>query len=75
MQVNCPTCNKSVTWSTDNEYRPFCCKKCQLIDLGDWATESHVISSPANEATSSLELDEEAIAEAFERQQQDFFKS
>ena len=46
-QVNCPTCQKIVPWTTDNKYRPFCSKKCQLIDFGDWASERHVI--PAEE--------------------------
>ncbi|OCG66848.1 MULTISPECIES: DNA gyrase inhibitor YacG [unclassified Gilliamella] len=42
--VNCPTCQKKVEWNNDSLYRPFCSKRCQLIDLGDWATEAHRIS-------------------------------
>ncbi|OCG44835.1 DNA gyrase inhibitor [Gilliamella sp. Choc5-1] len=42
--VNCPTCQKQVIWSKDSPYRPFCSKRCQLIDLGDWATEEHRIA-------------------------------
>nr|WP_100656577.1 DNA gyrase inhibitor YacG [Alteromonas flava] len=75
MQVTCPTCQKKLEWSTDNPFRPFCCKQCQLIDLGDWATESHVISSPANDSAASMEFDEEAIAELIEKQQPEFFRS
>lgn len=26
---------------------PFCSKRCKLIDLGNWAMEKYVISSPA----------------------------
>jgi hypothetical protein len=26
-----------------NPYRPFCCERCRLIDLGSWASESHRI--------------------------------
>ncbi|MDM7859542.1 DNA gyrase inhibitor YacG [Alteromonas sp. ASW11-36] len=73
MNVNCPTCQKSVEWSTTNEYRPFCSKKCQLIDLGEWATESHVISAPTNHSGAHIELDEEAIAAQFEQQSKPFF--
>ena len=33
-------------------YRPFCCKRCQLIDLGEWADEEKCIKgesvSPEN---------------------------
>lgn len=46
LKVNCPQCNKSVEWDSNNPHRPFCSKQCQLIDLGDWADESHKISQP-----------------------------
>lgn len=42
--VKCPVCHKDVEWSEKSPYRPFCCKRCQLIDLGDWATEEHRIA-------------------------------
>ncbi len=44
MKVNCPQCKKAVIWSSDAVYRPFCSKRCQLIDLGQWADEEHKIS-------------------------------
>lgn len=42
-QVNCPTCQKIVPWNETEIYRPFCSKKCQLIDFGDWASERNSI--------------------------------
>ena len=39
IEVNCPTCGKTVVWGEQSPYRPFCCKRCQLIDLGEWADE------------------------------------
>jgi len=42
--VKCPTCGKQVPWSSDNRWRPFCCERCRLIDLGAWASEAHVIA-------------------------------
>lgn len=42
--VRCPTCKQDVVWSTQNLYRPFCSKRCQLIDLGEWANENHHIA-------------------------------
>ncbi|OZG70511.1 DNA gyrase inhibitor YacG [Hahella sp. CCB-MM4] len=39
--VQCPTCKKEVTWSEESPYRPFCSKRCQLIDLGAWASEEY----------------------------------
>lgn len=44
MKVNCPTCEKSIEWTSENTYRPFCSERCKLIDLGDWADENHKIS-------------------------------
>ncbi|MXY90301.1 MAG: DNA gyrase inhibitor YacG, partial [Gammaproteobacteria bacterium] len=35
--INCPNCGKEVEWSKDNRFRPFCCERCRLIDLGEWA--------------------------------------
>ena len=29
-------------------YRPFCSKRCQLIDLGEWSGENNKISSAMN---------------------------
>lgn len=52
MEVNCPTCNKSVKWCKESIHRPFCSKRCQLIDLGEWASESHSI--PGRQATDEL---------------------
>ncbi len=43
-KINCPTCNKSITWDESYPNRPFCSKRCQLIDLGEWASEGFVIS-------------------------------
>ncbi|EOI6869544.1 DNA gyrase inhibitor YacG [Yersinia enterocolitica] len=45
IEVNCPTCGKIVVWGEQSPYRPFCCKRCQLIDLGEWADEEKRISS------------------------------
>ncbi|OCG07813.1 DNA gyrase inhibitor [Gilliamella sp. wkB178] len=41
--VKCPTCQTEIEWSEKSPYRPFCSKRCQLIDLGDWASEEHRI--------------------------------
>jgi endogenous inhibitor of DNA gyrase (YacG/DUF329 family) len=47
--VNCPTCGKKVTWTEQNEYRPFCSLRCKQIDLGAWAEEKYVIPGAAPE--------------------------
>lgn len=42
--VQCPRCKKTTAYSKSNMYRPFCSERCQMIDLGAWAEERHVIS-------------------------------
>lgn len=44
LQLNCPICKKIVLWNEDFPFRPFCSDRCRLIDLGDWASESHRIA-------------------------------
>lgn len=36
--------------SPSNRYRPFCSRRCKLIDLGDWLDETHRISDPSGSA-------------------------
>lgn len=42
--VRCPTCEKLVEWTEESPWRPFCSERCKLIDLGEWASESHRIA-------------------------------
>ncbi len=49
MQVatfKCPICRKEVT--RENPEFPFCSDRCRIIDLGNWASEKYVISTPAD---------------------------
>ncbi len=41
--VKCPTCGRQVPWDDSSHWRPFCSERCKLIDLGEWASESHRI--------------------------------
>lgn len=54
-QLPCPTCHKLLTWDKTNPHRPFCCERCRLIDLGEWAAEGHRI------AGEPVYMDEDAI--------------
>lgn len=40
-KVRCPQCGGESVWSPENKWRPFCCERCKLIDLGCWADESY----------------------------------
>jgi len=44
--VKCPTCEHAVEWTADNPYRPFCSRRCKLIDLGAWVDGSNHIPGP-----------------------------
>jgi uncharacterized protein len=39
----CPLCRQLVEW-TENPFRPFCSERCQLLDLGAWASERYRIA-------------------------------
>lgn len=43
LTVNCPTCKAVVEWNDASPFRPFCSKRCQQIDFGDWVMEKHSI--------------------------------
>ena len=39
----CPTCDQTVRTTSDSKFMPFCCERCQLIDLGRWLSEENAI--------------------------------
>ena len=49
--ISCPICGKKV--ALDDANMPFCSDRCRLLDLGAWASEAYVISTPA--ASNELE--------------------
>lgn len=54
--MKCPICKKPVKFG--EPYMPFCSERCKLLDLGVWASEGYVISTPID-PTSPKEADEE----------------
>jgi endogenous inhibitor of DNA gyrase (YacG/DUF329 family) len=44
-QIKCPRCGTLTSFSSENKFRPFCSERCQLIDLGSWASGSYKIAS------------------------------
>jgi len=58
--VRCPICKKEV--GLDDPNMPFCSDRCRIIDLGNWASEKYVISTPAksNELEETGNADEQA---------------
>lgn len=39
----CPNCGQPADSTAHNGWRPFCSRRCKLIDLGEWLTEEHHI--------------------------------
>ena len=46
--MTCPICKNEV--APTNPELPFCSARCRIIDLGNWASERYVISTPARPA-------------------------
>lgn len=42
LEVTCPNCKKKFNYYS-SDFRPFCCERCRLIDLGQWLTESYTV--------------------------------
>lgn len=65
--VPCPICKKPVP--LDDPNMPFCGERCRVIDLGNWASERYVISSPAktNDFDDLEEVDNFERPEGFPR--------
>jgi endogenous inhibitor of DNA gyrase (YacG/DUF329 family) len=58
--MKCPICQKDV--ALDNPEMPFCSERCRLLDLGNWASEKYVISTPletSNKESSQQEEDDD----------------
>lgn len=60
--MKCPICKKEVE---DLKYRPFCCKRCADIDLGNWFNEKYSF-----QAAEVDEQDLEELAQASEKGQE-----
>lgn len=63
MKTKCPQCKIETIYSEENPFRPFCSKRCKLIDLGEWASESYTL--PSEEP-----LSEDELLEAYKKQEE-----
>ena len=55
--MKCPICKKVVP--VDGAFIPFCSERCKLIDLGNWASEKYVVSTPVT-STNPQDPEDEA---------------
>ncbi len=65
MAATCPICNKAIQPRQSNPAFPFCCKRCKMVDLGNWFGESYVVSRPIDP-----ENDAEVLVSALEENQE-----
>lgn len=50
LTVKCPTCGQRIPWIPEQIFKPFCCERCKLIDLGEWFMEEKALpGEPLNE--------------------------
>ena len=56
--LQCPHCLGPSQWE-DNPYRPFCCPRCRMIDLGHWLQGDYKLP----EDVRSLSEEEQALLE------------
>lgn len=47
-QTQCPICKVKV--SKEDEYFPFCSKRCRLIDFGKWMGGDYMVSRPIDQS-------------------------
>jgi len=45
--MTCPICKKPADLSPRNNFRPFCSERCQMIDLGTWASGDYKVEGSA----------------------------
>jgi endogenous inhibitor of DNA gyrase (YacG/DUF329 family) len=42
--MRCPICKQPADMSKKNRFRPFCCERCHLVDLGTWASGEYRVA-------------------------------
>ena len=46
MNIKCPKCSNMTIYGPENPFRPFCSKRCQIVDTAAWAEGEYSIPSP-----------------------------
>lgn len=56
--MRCPVCKKNEVAIGDPDF-PFCSQRCRTMDLGNWAAEKYVISTPLGRQPEAEAKDEQ----------------
>lgn len=57
LKVKCPQCDTAFLYY-ESEFRPFCCERCKMIDLGHWFEESYKL--PDKEVSKTVNNNEKS---------------
>jgi endogenous inhibitor of DNA gyrase (YacG/DUF329 family) len=68
--VKCPECGKPTAYDPANKYRPFCSERCNLIDLGEWASNKYAVAG-ASAVAHENETDDSDDTQSKEKKQRD----
>ena len=60
MKRRCPFCGREAAWE-ENPWKPFCSERCQLADLGRWASEEYRVSLPESPEEMVAEYEREGL--------------
>lgn len=73
LKIKCPQCDKVFSYY-DSEFRPFCCERCKMIDLGHWFEENYRVPTKDLEPNShgqnnEIKQDEDSNEEQSQNQE------
>jgi uncharacterized protein len=62
MKRQCPICQKPTDSAVDSDF-PFCSERCRWLDLGNWASETYVITEPAFDESRFEKLEQDTVGD------------
>jgi uncharacterized protein len=67
--LRCPSC-KTIVLKSAADF-PFCSERCRLVDLGKWASNGYVISTPITDPEELMDMEARQRREAELREKDD----
>lgn len=70
LKVSCPQCGVVFSYY-DSEFRPFCCERCKMVDLGHWFEESYKVPDKEITKTEKNKNEKPSHEESGEKENQE----
>jgi endogenous inhibitor of DNA gyrase (YacG/DUF329 family) len=51
LKAPCPQCGQAAVLDSSNAWRPFCCERCKLLDLGEWFAGRYSVTTAESDET------------------------